>query len=83
MAKTVEEFIGVIGFVQEENFDELTNLLEGSRVVEENEPIGTWTDYVETTYEVNGKHYMLWYQVQAERTPDDWDYTFGFELAES
>lgn len=79
MIQTVDKFVGVIGHITEgEDFSVLTSLLESARVIEEDEPIGTHVDYVETTYEINGKHYLLWYQVQTERTPEGWDYTFGF-----
>jgi hypothetical protein len=79
----LEGFVGYEGYVGDDAFKELTSLLEKEEVIYEESPIGINVDFVETTYDIDGKHYMLWYQVKTPRTLEGRKYNFGFLQVES
>ena len=82
--KKVEEFVGVFGFTDEDEFKELTAYLgkHGEFVEEKEIPDvknhNAFWEIVSITYKVDGDLYELWYQVRTPHAPKDRLCSYGF-----
>lgn len=80
--ETLQRYSGVVGIVGSPLFSTIVDMLNESTVlVEENESIGVWTDYIEDTYvaKLGGDKFTLWYEVRRPDTPQ-MELKFGFDL---
>jgi hypothetical protein len=80
----LEEFVGLSGHTSDEEFAKLVESLDAfALVAEEEEEAGTRADFVFTRYQVpvTGETYELWYQVRTPKTPEGFEFAFGFDRA--
>lgn len=78
----LQRYSGATGTVGSPLFSTIVDLLDEFTVlVEENESIGVWTNYIEGTYaaKLGGDKFTLWYEVRRPDTPQ-MELNFGFYL---